>query len=140
MAEIVVVGVDGSETALRAAQRAADVAAATRARLHVVTAFSHYDVTVVGVGDDTWVIDTLQEALNTAERVAATLRRPDLEVTCGAGEGKPHDVLIEEAAAVKATLLVVGNRRMQGVARVLGSIANSVAHHAPCDVLIVKTT
>ena len=29
---------------------------------------------------------------------------------------------------------------MQGLARVLGSVANSVAHGAPCDVYIVKTT
>lgn len=140
MSEIVVVGVDDSETALRAAQRAADVAAAMQARLHVVTAFSRNDVAVVGVGNDTWVIDSFQQATATAERVAGTLRRPGLEITCGAGEGKPQDVLIAEAASVEATLLVVGNRRMQGVARVLGSIANSVAHHAPCDVLIVKTT
>jgi nucleotide-binding universal stress UspA family protein len=35
---------------------------------------------------------------------------------------------------------VLGNRRMQGAGRILGSVANSVAHHAPCDVYVVKTT
>ena len=34
---------------------------------------------------------------------------------------------------------MVGNRRMQGLGRVLGSVANSVAHNAPCDVYIAKT-
>jgi nucleotide-binding universal stress UspA family protein len=36
-------------------------------------------------------------------------------------------------------MIVVGNRRMQGIGRVLGSVANSVAHNAPCDVYIAKT-
>jgi nucleotide-binding universal stress UspA family protein len=36
-------------------------------------------------------------------------------------------------------MIVVGNRRMRGIGRVLGSVANSVAHNAPCDVYIAKT-
>jgi nucleotide-binding universal stress UspA family protein len=36
-------------------------------------------------------------------------------------------------------MIVVGNRRMHGIGRVLGSVANSVAHNAPCDVYIAKT-
>jgi nucleotide-binding universal stress UspA family protein len=48
--------------------------------------------------------------------------------------------LIQEAERVGATLIVVGNKNMHGIGRVLGSVANDVAHHAPCDVLIVKTT
>ena len=48
-------------------------------------------------------------------------------------------MLIEEAARTHADVIVVGNRRMQGVKRVLGAVASDVAHHAPCDVLIVKT-
>ena len=54
--------------------------------------------------------------------------------------GKPTEVLIGEAERLGASLIVVGNRRMQGLGRVLGSVANSVAHNAPCDVYIVKTT
>ena len=37
-------------------------------------------------------------------------------------------------------MIVVGNVHMQGAARVLGSIASDVAHHAPCSVLIAKAT
>ena len=37
-------------------------------------------------------------------------------------------------------MIVVGNRRVQGATRVLGSIANDVARQAPCNVLIVHTT
>ena len=38
-----------------------------------------------------------------------------------------------------ADLIVVGNVRMQGFGRVLGSVGNDVLSHAPCSVLIVKT-
>jgi nucleotide-binding universal stress UspA family protein len=37
----------------------------------------------------------------------------------------------EEAARVEAGMLVVGDRRLPGIGRVLGSVANSVAHNAP---------
>jgi nucleotide-binding universal stress UspA family protein len=55
-------------------------------------------------------------------------------------QGKPADALVEEAKRLGADLIVVGNRRVQGIGRVLGSVATDVAHHAPCDVYIVKTT
>jgi nucleotide-binding universal stress UspA family protein len=40
---------------------------------------------------------------------------------------------------VHAELIVVGNRGMTGARRLLGSVPNSVAHRAPCSVLIVHT-
>jgi nucleotide-binding universal stress UspA family protein len=41
---------------------------------------------------------------------------------------------------VEADLVVVGNKGMSGVRRVLGSVPNTVAHEAPCSVLIAQTT
>ena len=61
----------------------------------------------------------------------------DLEVI--AAHGKPAEALVEEAKRRNAELIVVGNRRVQGIGRILGSVARSVAQHAPCDVYIVKT-
>lgn len=46
---------------------------------------------------------------------------------------------MKEASRVEADIIVVGNRRRRGIGRVLGSIANSVAHNAPCDVYIANT-
>lgn len=40
---------------------------------------------------------------------------------------------------MEARIIVVGNRRMRSIGRVLGSVAISVAHHAPCDVYIANT-
>jgi nucleotide-binding universal stress UspA family protein len=50
-------------------------------------------------------------------------------------------VLLTVASELDADLIVVGSRGLTSPARfVLGSVAGSVAHHAPCDVLIVQTT
>ncbi len=38
-------------------------------------------------------------------------------------------------------LLVVGNKGMTGAKRfLLGSVPNKVSHHAPCSVMIIRTT
>lgn len=140
MDNIIVVGVDGSETAGRAAERAAQLAAQTGARLHVVTAFDEDKVEEIGVGSDTWIVSSADDALSTAEAVAARLRSIAPQVSAAADAGKPADVLIAEAKRLDAGMIVVGNVRMRGIGRILGSVANSVAHNAPCDVYIVKTT
>lgn len=136
----IVVGVDESSTAKHAASVAADLAVATQRRLHVVTAYDHDATNVVSVGSDEFVLSTYDRAEALAKSVASTLGRPGLDVRAAAVRGKPHDILVEVAGDVNASMIVVGNRRMQGPARILGSVANSVAHSAPCDVYIVKTT
>jgi nucleotide-binding universal stress UspA family protein len=53
--------------------------------------------------------------------------------------GDAADALLEVADAQKADLIVVGNRGMHGMTRVLGSVPNKVSHRARCSVLIVST-
>jgi nucleotide-binding universal stress UspA family protein len=55
-----------------------------------------------------------------------------------ARQGDPAKILVELADSHDADVLVIGNKGMER--RVLGSVPNSVSHHAPCSVLIVKTT
>jgi hypothetical protein len=52
MTGIIVVGVDGSETAMRAAETAQGLAASLGATLHVVTAFDSDRTEVYGSGSD----------------------------------------------------------------------------------------
>ena len=82
---------------------------------------------------------SLTTAEQVAEQQAATFRSQGIDATSAAVDEKPADALLAEAERVEAEVIVVGNRRMQGVSRLLGSVANEVAHNAPCDVLIVKT-
>ena len=55
-----------------------------------------------------------------------------------AGEGDPAKTLVQLAEECNADVLVIGNKGMDR--RVLGSVPNTVAHKAPCSVLVVKTT
>ena len=136
---VIIVGVDGSPTAMKAAESARQNALALNARLHVVTAFDSGSTEFYGSGGDTWVAPDAYSAQQIAQRVATELQTPELTVTFSAARGKPAEVLIEEAERHQAQMIVVGNIRMRGLGRVLGSVANSVAHNASCDVLIMKT-
>ncbi|MDN4609871.1 universal stress protein [Arthrobacter burdickii] len=135
----VVVGVDGSETAYKAAEVARDLAVALNAPLLVISAFDGDHHEVIRSGNDEFVISATRDAEKVAKGVAGNLRTNGLEVTHLVARGKPADTLISEAARTKARLIVVGNRRMRGIGRVLGSVASSVAHGASCDVYIANT-
>ncbi|MGP4030541.1 universal stress protein [Pseudarthrobacter sp. 1C304] len=139
MTGIIVVGVDGSGTARKAAETARDLAVSLGATLHVVSAFDSDRTEVFGSGSDKWIVSDAGNAEKVARSVADSLRTSSLNVTYAAARGKPAEALVAEATRSGAQLIVVGNRRMQGLGRVLGSVANSVAHSAPCDVYIAKT-
>lgn len=135
----IIVGVDDSETAGRAARTAAELANALGARLHVVCAYARESVTEVGGGTDHWHLTASGVATGTAERVAAELSKIARDVVSCAVEGKPADALIAAAEEHAADLIVVGNRRVQGPGRLLGSVATAIAHRASCDVYIAHT-
>jgi nucleotide-binding universal stress UspA family protein len=66
------------------------------------------------------------------------MRREGLDCMTRVEEGDAGDVVVQLASECGADLLVIGNKGMQR--RVLGSVPNTVAHRAPCSVLVVKTT
>lgn len=123
----IVVGVDGSETAGRAAVAAARLAAGMGEGLCVLTAYRAR------------AEEAEARAVVERERDRLQAEFPGLEVETKAVEGKPAAVLVEVAEADGADVVVVGNHRVQGLARVLGSVAAEVADHATCDVFIVHT-
>ncbi len=134
----VVVGVDRSDTARKAAVAAAELAAAYGSNLHVVMCADRGSSVSVGVGSDRFQTDWVAEVGQFLDDLARQL--PHGSVTRSVGEGDPATVLCEEAERVGARTIVVGNRRVQGMARLLGSVATDVLKKAPCDVLIVNTT
>jgi nucleotide-binding universal stress UspA family protein len=135
-----VVGIDGSETASVAAARAGELALKGGGSVHVVCAYSGRGGETFQVGSDSFVVSNLTTAEQIAEQQAAAFRSQGIDSTSVAIDAKPADALIDEAERLIADVIVVGNRRMQGMKRILGAVANDVAHRAPCDVLIVKTT
>lgn len=133
-----IVGVDGSETARRAALTAADLAARCGAPLHVVTGVKRRGGREVSAGSDTWHVDPLSDAEQLLAGLRTELRAP--EITTAVMSEEPAKALCAEAVRLDAEMIIVGNRRVQGASRILGSIATDVLHRAPCNVLVVHTT
>lgn len=134
----VIVGVDDSETARRAVRTAATYAETLGVPLRLVTAAKLTASETVGVGADTIVADGATDAAQFLQALKLELKLPSASISVGSGD--PSSVLCDAAAEIDATLIVVGNRRVQGARRVLGSIATAVLRHATCDVLVAHTT
>lgn len=137
----VVVGVDGSEHALRAVRWAAAEAALRRLPLRLVNAFGWEADRVVGqpaLGDRYREV-LLERAREGLAGAAALARReaPGVEVDTEVVVGFPIGVLGAEARA--ARLVVVGDRglnRLEGL--LAGSVAVALAAHGACPVVIVR--
>jgi nucleotide-binding universal stress UspA family protein len=65
---------------------------------------------------------------------------PGASITSHALRGSPAATILKVADEIDADFIVVGNKSMTGVRRVLGSVASAVTSQSPCNVLIVKIT
>ena len=134
----IVVGIADTETSRIAGRQAFALAELTGATVHVVTALDEAETAVIELGSDRFEINDIELAQQSTESLVKSLS-PSVEWRVLPVEGKPAKALLEVAEQVGADLIVVGNVRMQGLGRVLGSVGNEVVHNAPCSVLIVKT-
>jgi nucleotide-binding universal stress UspA family protein len=148
MIRSIVVGTDGSDTARKAVQEAADLASQLGASMEIVSAYAPVsnqrlrEEARQAPEDLQWMVtpredvdDKLREAKELAEGAGVK------EVNLHPREGDPADAILDVAEEQKSDLIVVGNKGMSGAKRfLLGSVPNKVSHHAPCSVLIVRTT
>ena len=132
----IVVGVNESETARRAAEAAAQLAAETGSGLHIVMCVDR-GAKNLHVGGESWHVDSVGEAEQFVASLAIGLKPPSVSHTISFDS--PADALCAVAADRDARMIVVGNRRVQGASRVLGSVAIDVLRHAGCDVLVAHT-
>jgi nucleotide-binding universal stress UspA family protein len=143
----IVVGTDGSETAKRALREATELAKQTGASLDVVSAFEPVPSSRLRE-ERLEAPSDIEHAVNPHEDVNAILREAEedvsgagIEVRTFARQGEAADAILDVAEEQKADLIVVGNKGMTGAKRfLLGSVPNKVSHHAPCSVLIIRTT
>jgi nucleotide-binding universal stress UspA family protein len=82
---------------------------------------------------------TLNPADALLHQLSLIVKERGLEAVIHPALGQPAEAVIRVAEQEKADLIVVGNKGMAGKRRVLGSVPNSVAHGAPCSVLLVDT-
>src|SRR6187551_3351051 len=136
----IVVGTDGSDTARKAVDEAIDLAKAVGAALCLVSAYEPVPKARLREEARQTPAD-LQWMVNPREEVDQTLTEAGVEVEIFAREGDPADAILDVAEERGADLIIVGNKGMTGARRfLLGSVPNKVSHHAPCSVLIIRTT
>jgi nucleotide-binding universal stress UspA family protein len=145
--ETIAVGTDGSESALRAVERAAELSAEAGAVLLVVCAYHaltarEQAVVTPALGDARFRVtgteaakEALQTAVERANRAGAT------RVESRLVEGDAVEALLSLTKERFIDLIAVGNRGINTLSgRLLGSVASDLTQRAPCDVLIVHTT
>jgi nucleotide-binding universal stress UspA family protein/RimJ/RimL family protein N-acetyltransferase len=120
---VIVVGTDEVDSGNGTLRCAAALARVSGATLVIVSAH--------GGGDRI-------EAVAALEACASPLREDGLDVRVEVRDGVPAPVLLEAATDVAARLVVVGAGRGGVARRVLGTVADSVANAAICNVLIVR--
>jgi len=136
--ETVVVGADASDTAAEAVRQAIELVKLTGGRLHIVSAYRPQQLSASGADEKGLATGDLANSV--LEDHASRARAAGVTAETHARSGSAADSIVEVAEEINADLIVVGNKGMAGVGRVLGSVPNSVAHRAPCSVLIVQTT
>jgi nucleotide-binding universal stress UspA family protein len=144
----IVVGTDGSETASTAVRHAIALAVELGARLQIVSAYEPtaderllLERTQVPA-DVEWTVNPRSDVLDLLGRAQSEARAAGVAaVETFARQGDAADAIIDVAEEQEADLIVVGNKGMTGAKRfLLGSVPNKVSHHAPCSVLVVRTT
>jgi nucleotide-binding universal stress UspA family protein len=147
MFKSIVVGTDGSETATQAVRQAVDLAGAVGAKLELVSAYAPVSEQRLSEErrqaheDLQWAINPREDVDATLEAAATVAREAGVEANLYPRQGDPADAILDVAEEQEADLIIVGNKGMTGAKRfLLGSVPNKVSHHAPCSVLIIRTT
>jgi nucleotide-binding universal stress UspA family protein len=143
MYDTIVAGTDGSATANRAIEHAAELAATVGAHLHVAMATPSIPTLVAPdmmVATADWTAASEQATTAALEAAADIATAAGAEVTTHQLGGDPADALLSLCDQLDADLLVIGSRGMHGARRfLLGSVSSRCAHHANRSVLIVHT-
>jgi nucleotide-binding universal stress UspA family protein len=143
----IVVGTDGSDTAREAVRQAAELARRVGASIDLVSAYEPVPASRLRderrdvPRDLEWTVNAREDVDATLGEAAESIREAGVTVRTYAREGDPADAILDVAEEEAADLIVVGNRGLTGAKRfLLGSVPNKVSHHAPCSVMIIRTT
>jgi nucleotide-binding universal stress UspA family protein len=144
----IVVGTDGSDTAQTAVRYAIDLARQLDAKLQIVSAYEPVsdqrlrDERKTVPKDMQWMVNPREDVMLMLQDSARQAQEAGVgAVETFARQGDAADAILDVAEEQRSDLIVVGNKGMTGAKRfLLGSVPNKVSHHAPCSVLIVRTT
>ncbi|SIN91413.1 universal stress protein A [Sulfurivirga caldicuralii] len=130
-----------SERAVHRAKQLADATGASLRLLHVVEAPTYpvlEDVAVAGL-PGMWDVEVTQALMEASEKrlrnIAQRFEIP--EENCDTIVGVAKLDIVEHADQVAADLIVMGRHGEGFFESLIGSVTDSVMHHAHCDVLAV---
>jgi nucleotide-binding universal stress UspA family protein len=140
MFERILLAVDGSEHALHATRKAAELARLTKpVEFRIVVA---YDPIPLYLGEPNMQLvitnrkGEAEEVLNAAMKEVGTV---PCEIHTELLEGDPASAILEVAKVRNSDVIVMGSRGLGRLAGLLlGSTSQKVVSHAPCPVLIVR--
>jgi nucleotide-binding universal stress UspA family protein len=144
MISTVAVGTDGSDTAGKAVEAAAELADKFGAKLVVISAYEPKSDSRINresrdaPKDVQWQNHPREEVEGVLEEAGKVAGSKGVTCELESAEGDAADAIVAVAARHEADVIVVGNKGMHR--KILGSVPNDVAHIADCDVWIVNTT
>jgi nucleotide-binding universal stress UspA family protein len=136
MYDRIVIAVDGSDEASRAARRGLQLARVFGATVHVLSVVERKALRLTETAaEKTRLRERSEEALAEIADLASELGHP---VTTTLSEGKPAVRISEYAAGQDADLIVVGRQGLTGLGRrLLGGVTEQVLHRSDVPVLVV---
>ncbi|TNF32601.1 MAG: universal stress protein [Gammaproteobacteria bacterium] len=138
----ILVAIDFSDAANTVIERARDISRRNNAGLtllHVVEYLPPIDIAYEPVMTSSWVVD---------ENELVSQAKANLQKFCNAHGletarqevliGTPKFEITEYAKQHACDLIILGSHGRHGFGLLLGSTANGVLHHMPCDVMAIK--
>lgn len=140
----ILLAVDGSDYSTAAAQFVSRLPQQDKLEVTVLTVIQGF--TVLGSSAALgWLEEVLaherSSAIETYERIKQTFGNADVAIHHEIREGHPDETIVRTAEELAADLIVLGARGQTKVSRILlGSTSDYVATHAPCSVMVIRST
>lgn len=136
----ILVPLDGSKYSEAALQSASFMARAFNADLKLVTVEEIAMPIYPGEVDRQMLVDLQKDSQAYLDSMAHQLRQEGCCVTTVVlPPGPPADRILDEVKRERTDLIVVGSHGRTGLTRLLlGSVAEKLARHAPCPVMIAR--
>lgn len=137
----ILLAVDSSEDANYLVKRTAEIVFLNHAKISVVHILDNIPIPDMRYGTIISADYEIENALleiekNRLNQIGQDLKAPENQRWLI--WGNPKDEICALAEKENVDLIIVGSHGRHGLALLLGSTANDVLHHAPCDVLAVR--
>ena len=143
----ILISTDGSEFSRAAVEKCFEIIVSPeRTAIKIVSVFEviePMDISISPEFSQELESSARKKAQEFAEQAAAQVRErfPNIDLTTQVSLGAPDETLIKAAKEWSADLIVIGSHGRGFWGRMLlGSITDSLVHHAPCSVLVVRGT